>query len=121
MNIDYTEVMARRLANEVVISITDEHIRYHELSTKYPLVFNTGKKFTEDTTISVPPIPITLIGNFINTEGISGLFGSLIAEINNSYNCGCYIAAGFLARKLLESLVISIMQKNMELPIGTII
>lgn len=49
--------------------------------------------------------------SYIDLQGFDGLMFDLVQEINDAFNAECYVCTAFLSRKLLKSLVISIMQK----------
>ena len=49
---------------------------------------------------------------FIDPKEFKGLFLDLVNEINDAFDADCYVCTAFLSRKLLESLVISILQRK---------
>ncbi len=49
---------------------------------------------------------------YINPLDFGGLMYDLVEEINNAFSAGCYVCTAFLSRKLLENLVISILQRK---------
>jgi len=55
-----------------------------------------------------PLRPEALIG----TDGFDGFFLQIAKEVNRAFDCGCYVATAALSRKLLEALLLSIMQKR---------
>jgi len=49
---------------------------------------------------------------FIEPKEFKGFMYDLVREINDAFNAECYVCTAFLSRKLLESLVISILQRK---------
>lgn len=50
--------------------------------------------------------------DYLDTTGFDGLFFNLVEEINGTYPFGFYVSTAFLSRKLLESLLIGILQRK---------
>jgi len=102
----------RKLTKEIVYSINPDSFERLELEDQFAPIFKIAKIPLENT----ESIPLAnLVGKpyrFINESGLGDFILALAQEINVSFNTGCYTSTAFLTRKLLESLVLSILKKQ---------
>ncbi len=104
--------MIRILAKEIVRTIIWDHHEKEYFKDRFAPIFRVAEIPLENTE-SIPLAAI--VGKpyrFINEEGLSDFFLELTQEINITFNTGCYTSTAFLTRKLLESLVLSILMKE---------
>ena len=112
VNSGRTTALMRRLCHEVVRAFPLTHEKHEYLSIKYPMVFEIGEQPLAGGML-IPLVYNPGVDNsFINESGFSGHFLGLVHEINRAHSSGCTLSTAFLSRKLLESLLISIVQRK---------
>ena len=111
LTIQMVHTLAKQIAN---YHISDEHYRLEYLKERFGAIFRLAEiPLGEDRTIPLDAI----VGSpfrFLDETGMSDFFLLLIQEINVAFNTGCYTSAGFLSRKLLESLLLSTLKRRYQ-------
>jgi len=107
-----TIMFLRRLAHEIVDQIPEGSEIAKTLIEKHAVVLKIGREPISEDILQLGLPTMGAGADFIDPAGYSGFLLSLVEEINNCYMCKCPVATAMLSRKLLESLVISIMQKK---------
>lgn len=108
---DNTILLIRRLAHEIVSTIPKGSSEEDTLKSKFPAIVNAASQPISGSLTSMLPSAV-ILESYIDPAGYSGLFLRLIVEINRCFSSNCPIATAMLSRKLMESLLVSIMQKK---------
>lgn len=104
--------MIRVLTKEIVAQIAWDHYRRDYFKDRFGSIFRLAEIPLEEN----QGIPLAaLVGQpfrYVDESGLSDFFLKLAQEINIAFNTGCYTSTAFLTRKLLESLVASVLIKE---------
>ena len=108
---DNAILLIRRLAQDIVSAIPEGSSEAETLKSRYPAIVNVSSQpISGSLTSTLPSVIISEL--FIDPAGYSGFFLRLVVEINKCFSNNSPIATAMLSRKLMESLLVSIMQKK---------
>jgi len=103
--------MIRVLTKEIDAHIDWDHYKRDYLRDRFRPIFRLAEISLENQDIPL----VALVGQpfrYIDESGLSDFFLKMAQEINIAFSTGCYTSTAFLTRKLLESLVVSVLMKE---------
>jgi hypothetical protein len=104
--------LVRRLAHDMDDMINQGSPEYNILETKFPMIVEMASEPLSGR-IPAPRLPSGLLTEpYISPADFTGFFLKIVEEINSCFSKDCPIATSMLLRKLIESLVVSILQKK---------